>query len=73
MIYYIQKKGKGFGFEMVTNLNKWFHCWMEWEDEDGQWKLSVVPWHALFMAIFGDMGDFKWRWVMPWRIKIGTK
>lgn len=46
---------------------------MEWEDEDGQWKLSMVPWYALFMAIFGDMGDFKWKWVMPWRIKIGVK
>lgn len=58
---------------MVTKFNKWFHCWVEWKDDDGLWKLSVVPWRiVLLVKIFNTSVDFNWKWVPPWKIKIDT-
>lgn len=48
---------------MITNVNKWWHCFIEWEDTDGKWKISVVPWYALIDGILGHIvgnDEFKW-------------
>lgn len=58
---------------MITNVNKWRHCFIEWEDTDGKWKLSVVPWYVLIDGILGHIvgnDEFKWAWVPPWRVEI---
>lgn len=58
---------------MITNVNKWWHCFIKWEDTDGKWLLSVVPWYILIKAILDHITDndkFKWAWVPPWKIKV---
>ena len=59
---------------MITYVNKWWHCFIEWEDTDGKRKLSVIPWHvflinAILKYITGN-DKFKWAWVPPWKIEV---
>lgn len=56
---------------MVNNFNKWFKCWIAWEQADGTTGLSVIPWRVLLLGILGDTTGFKWSWVPPWKIEIG--
>lgn len=58
---------------MITNVNKWWHCFVEWEDTDGQWRISVIPWYALIDGILGHItgnDQFRWAWVPPWKIEV---
>lgn len=52
----------------ITNFTKWFYCWIEWEDKNGNKKLSVIPWHILPFGLFANK-DFKWQWIPPWQVK----
>lgn len=55
---------------MITNFNKWFRCFVEWEQENGTMGLSVIPWRVLLLGIFGDTSNFKWKWIPPWQIHV---
>ena len=57
---------------MITNINKWWHCFVEWEQENGTMALSVIPWYVLLWGVFGDTKDFKWSWVPSWKVKVGN-
>ena len=59
-------------FNVFNNFNKWWTCFVEWENDDGTTSLSVIPWHVLFLGILGNTNDFKWKWVPPWKIKVGN-
>lgn len=52
----------------MNNFTKWFKCFIEWKDEDGTYRLSIIPWHVLLMGIFGDTEGFEWSWIPPWKV-----
>ena len=55
----------------MNNINKWWHCFVAWEENDGSVHLSVIPWRVLLLGIFGDTEGFKWSWVPPWKVSVG--
>lgn len=62
----------------MKNLNdrtKWFVCFVEAKDENGNWYLSHIPWRILLVGILAkiiEKDDFEWKWVPPWRVKLNT-
>lgn len=51
----------------VTRFNKWFHCFVEWE-ENGERCLSCIPWHIF---ILGWATNYNFKFVPPWKVRIG--
>lgn len=47
---------------------------IEWRDDDGKMKLSMLSWpqgiYAAFAKIFDPCGDFEYNLVPPWKIRI---
>ena len=54
---------------MITNFNKWFHCFVEWADDSGVVALSVIPWSEFFMDKITGTNFTKF--VPWWKIHIG--
>lgn len=55
----------------LNRWNKWFTCFIEAKDENGEWYLSQIPWRILFVGILAkviEKDDFEWKWVPPWRV-----
>lgn len=63
----------------ITNFNKWFHCFVEWE-EDYEKHLSCIPWNLLIRDKFSELffrnndeeDPIRWKWVPPWRVHVGN-
>ena len=62
----------------MKNLNdrtKWFACFVEAKDDNGNWYLSHISWRTLLVGILAkiiEKDDFEWKWVPPWRVKFNT-
>ena len=55
----------------MKEIKKWFTCFIEFQQEDGSWALSQIPWRILLIGILSkifEKDDFKWNWVPPWRV-----
>ena len=48
---------------------RWFFCFVEWVDDDGQTKLSVIPWWVWLWDKITLINFSKY--VPPWKIRIG--
>lgn len=59
-------------FNTFNDINKWWTCFVAWQQEDGTMALSAIPWHVLLQGIFSNTDGFKWQWVPPWKVKVGN-